>query len=175
MTGDFIGEGTFVLEPLVISPDGLWAFDIQTDVVEGKITGQTDCGNGICVFMGQGPIIGGTAIGDLFQVVGGNFIPYATMNGWVTGGTVDKTEVYESGVLTQFNYQYHYNFVGVWTNQWHTSGAVYGFNVWDGTGQQGPGGSDFTLTTSTPEPGTVMLLGSGLLALAGALRRNRNL
>ena len=97
---------------------------------------------------------------------GSSFDPFATFNGWVTGGDVQKTEVYVDGLLTQFNYQYHYDFVGAWTNQWNTLGNVYGTNMWDGIGQQGPGESLFTLTTSTPEPGTITLLGASVLALA---------
>ena len=87
----------------------------------------------------------------------------------MTGGDVQITEVYYSGVLSQYNYQYNYDFVGDWTNQWNTSGHVYGWNMWDGIGQQGPGGSQFDLTTSTPEPGTITLLGAGVLSLAGAI------
>ena len=86
----------------------------------------------------------------------------------MTGGNVDKVEVYMGETLTQFNYQYHYNFVGAWSNQWHTSGSVYGWNMWDGNGQPGPGGSWFDLTTPTPEPGTITLLGTGVLGLAAA-------
>src|SRR6516164_7850413 len=107
MTGTFSGQGTFDLFPGATSPDGQWMFDISTTVVEGQTQGSLSCGNGICVFNGFAPIAGGTASGDLYRWNGSSFDPFAAFTGWVTTGTVDKTEVYAGGVLTQYNYQYN--------------------------------------------------------------------
>ena len=169
MTGSFFGQGSFVLFPGVTSPDGQWFFNMETAVVEGKTVGEYECGNGMCTFYGFAPITGGTADGNLYHWNGSSFDPFATFTGWVTGGGVDKTEVYTGDVLTQYNHQYRYDFVGAWSNQWHTSGSVYTWGIWDGINDPG-GGSYFDVTTQTPEPGTILLLGSGLLGLAGVIR-----
>ena len=179
MTGSFPGGGTFELFPGVTSPDGQWMFDLRTTVVEGQTQGSLECGGGICQFDGFAPITGGTARGDIYRWNGSSFDPFASFTGWVMGGGVAKTEVYDFfGTLLQFNYQYHYGFAGVWSNQWQTSGSVYGWTIWDGNGpppEPGTGGSWFDITTQTPEPGTIMLLGSTFIGLAKVIRqKNRS-
>ena len=168
MTGYFPGENTFGLFPSILSPDGQWLFDFSL-TVEEQLNWSWECGNGVCTRYGGGPVTGGTAVGNLYQWNGGNPLPYATFTGWVTGGGVEKVELWVSGYMTAYNYQYHYGFVGVWSNQWHTSGSVYGWNTWSGYGEPGPGGSWFDITTQTPEPGTIIMLGSGLLMFAKTL------
>lgn len=60
------------------------------------------------------------------------------------------------------------NIDGTWSNGWKSSGLVTVFADSDG-----PYFTTTLTTTTVPEPGSLVILGSGLMVLAGALRRNR--
>ena len=97
-------------------------------------------------------------------------------SGWITGGT---SEVYgttpvdfvglcvenpESCISAEYD---DVQFVGRWNNGWRSEGDVY---AWFSNGGGYQGGF-IDMTTYTPEPSSVVLLGSGILGIAGVLRR----
>jgi PEP-CTERM motif len=57
-------------------------------------------------------------------------------------------------------------FSGQWSNGWQSTGGVNVENAYGGNG-----GGTLVLNTQTPEPASLMLFGSGVLGLAGMLRR----
>ena len=59
-------------------------------------------------------------------------------------------------------------FVGRWNNGWWSEGESYSAYSWDGPLYDW---GTLNMTTYTPEPSSMVLVGSGILGLAGVLRR----
>ena len=121
---------------------------------------------GICVGQGSAPITGGSVSGQMWSISTGAL--QATFTGRVTGGNASRYEQHcpDDICLTFFDYAFHDDFIGTWSNGWHTVGF-----------SEGTFGSDttasglFYLTTYTPEPATLTLIGVGLAGVYMRLRR----
>jgi hypothetical protein len=166
-TGVFSSDLPFYVE--IFSPDGLWDFNVSVNAPQYVVWGPWICGQ-TCERDGAGYFLAGTASGDLSYWNGSAWILQATFSGVVpAGGSINDIECLGCAPTLAWDYEYYYSFYGAWTNQWQTDASVY---AWDRGGYccVSPGG-EFTLTTSTPEPGTLFMLGSGVLGLAGIVRR----
>ena len=119
---------------------------------------------------------GATFAGGTFEVIGNgsNGIP----NGVIFNGTFSGPVTWT--LTTLANGTHNYTLSGALTGTWMTGGTVNGATVQltINTGKGFFNGStmissgDTNIATSTvPEPGTLTLLGTGLVGLAGALRR----
>jgi hypothetical protein len=121
---------------------------------------------GICVGQGSAPITGGSADGGMWSDSTGTLL--ATFTGHVTGGGASRYEQFcpDDICLTYFDYAFHADFSGTWSNGWHTVGFA-----------EGTFGSDtsdsglFYLTTYTPEPATLTLVAAGLAGVYCRMRR----
>jgi len=145
--------------------DGWWfVMDFYPNIPQVTLNWDCDSTPGLCYGQGYGSIDGGGASGNLWN--------WNTPDNFYYGGVVTDGWVYVQEWVWEYG-EYHYwrqfgfDFQGSWTNGWITSGNGYGS---EGDSSYG----EFFLTTySTPEPGTLCLLGSAGVGLAGVLRRRR--
>ena len=133
------------------------------------ITVDWQCDNlGVCVGHGSAPITSGSADGQIWSISMGTV--QATFTGHITGGIATRDEQYcpDDICLTYWFDTFHADFSGTWSNGWHTVGFSEGTIGSDST----PTGL-FYLTTYTPEPGTLTLIGLGIAGLSARLKRRR--
>jgi hypothetical protein len=156
------------------SPDGLWSSNINfapdipvfPDFPDISVSWTCD-DQGICT--GQGSrSFGGSLDGQLYYWNGTANILEATFTGSILTGSIYRQQQScpDDICLSYIADSYYYNFAGVWTNGWQTSGDAYVSVSTDG----GVGGTGL-VATNTPEPGTIMLLGLGIAGFYPRLRR----
>lgn len=131
------------------------------------ITVNLQCNDlGICVGQGSAPITSGSVYGQMWSNSTGTL--QATFTGHVTGGGASRYEQHcpDDICLTFWDYSFHDDFSGTWSNGWQTVGFSEGLFGSDTTG-----GGLFYLTTYTPEASTLTLNGLGIIGLSARLRR----
>jgi hypothetical protein len=103
---------------------------------------------------------------DLSNVIGGNdiFITFGNI-GYIFTHAAFNGEVFNFPGITITSVSYASNFTNVWGWDAHDVWVN-----WQGLQPDNASFVDFTVST-TPEPGTLILLGSGVVAGLGAIRR----
>lgn len=126
--------------------------------------------------IGLNPILAGTTVSSQFVT----FEPFSkngtTLIGDVTFSTKVLAIITEQGTLIASNYlgapgitYLDPSAVGLETGDSVTISGLYTIH-WD-TAASSPGDSVRVITAATPEPGTMIMFGSGIIGLAGVLRR----
>jgi hypothetical protein len=168
LTGGFASPG------VLFSVTGTWQdYQWQLDLfpVLPDMTVTWSCDETYCEGYGGGPITGGAAYGQISSI-SLNTVLYS-----FTG------EIYSGGAFREAAYcipidrcpsytfdQYYVNFKGLWSNGWYTEGSDAAI---DFEGYESDVTGWFDITTQTPEPATLTLLGAGIIGLAGYLRRSK--
>jgi PEP-CTERM motif-containing protein len=155
----------------LIAVNGLNGMGLVTGTNLGSLTFSTGA-----VMSGNLQTGGVFAAGGTFVIAGNgsNGIP----NGVIFNGTFSGpvTWTLSTAANGTHNYVLQGNVTGTWSNGATVNGATVQLTINTGRGffngetQLALGATDI-ITSSVPEPGTLGLLGTGLVAVAGALRR----
>ena len=107
----------------------------------------------------------GTVTGELYDITDySTSIHMASFSGPITGGSFEEQAWELQGEFGYWN-KYGYGFSGTWTNGFYTEGSGYSSTSSD------MNGGWLSVTTYTPEPATIGLLGLGIAGLYSRLRR----
>jgi hypothetical protein len=114
----------------------------------------------------------GSAVGGTTNFVAGTEPDdtFLTMAGWMTDGGIQGREVVSCTPFCAYaerNWAFSYTFRGVWSNGWWSEGYVTVGLFGDELAASGV----LEMTTHTPEPGTLGLIGAGLVPVCSILRR----
>ena len=130
--------------------------------------------------IGLNPILAGTTVSSQFVTFEPNSSGVETLIGDVTFSAKVLAIITEQGTLIASNYLGAPGItyldpaaVGLETGDTVTISGLYTIH-WD-TAASSPGDSVRVITAATPEPGTMIMFGSGIIGLAGLLRRKINL
>ncbi len=146
-----------------VSPDGLWSLNWSSPPIADQHENGGCDGRGDCYYWWWG---------DLSP--GGNFT-LAGPNGWIFSGTFFYRGTFSGDYRSQFGTEvgdeaFGMELIGQWNNGSPQS-------AWLSQQQTGLVGSDccgeanLSFSSSVPEPNSLGLIGAGILAVAGKLRR----
>jgi len=162
MTGTFPNGGAYSNFGGGTSPDGKWWFGMSfSPTIQYPDLNWTCADVSSCYGYGYSSITGGTVTGNLYDTT--SWIQVASFSGFITGGTFFAQAW--GPVWPEYWDQAWFDFSGAWTNGLSTTGYDYTTNSIDAAGGW------FTITTVTPEPGTIGLVGLGIVGLYSRLRR----
>jgi hypothetical protein len=159
---------------ITIGPSGITSKGshlVQFGNVQGTGLGLVNFSTGVLT---SGSIqAGGTfsSTGSSFTIIGtGKGVPHGVLFSGTFTGTINWTFVGHVG--TQLQYQLTGNLVGqLYTGRTVTGSTVQNINAYQNQLRNGIGHITLGTTTFIPEPGTLGLLGTGLVAFAGLWRR----
>jgi hypothetical protein len=153
-TPAYSGWGQFTLS----SQLNVTASSSYTSLSESSDGGLDSLGNPWCVYSYNGTV-NGSIVASLGSL---------TFTGAFVGGNSSGYWSQEGGVQTQ-DTDMNASFRGTWSNGWYSVGTV-DFWVLE-SGGFGNEGATLNITTSTPEPSGLVLLGTGLVPMIAVLRR----
>jgi hypothetical protein len=98
--------------------------------------------------------------------------PTLTFSGSMSGGKITGFRV---DTIGSNNWQFDFAFSGIWSNGWRSEGVAdvsecAPIDAFLGCYEDVEGSLEMT-TSTTPEPGTLLTLGSGILGLTGLARK----
>ena len=165
MSGNFLGNEFNVGWT---SPNGQEFFSMDFNPAWSDFNWTTTCyDQWDCYSYATAEATGGSVSGALYNHFDTpNPTLIATFSGAVTGGSALQVQWTSYGGWYTWQNQYWYSYEGFWSNGFRTIGTAYsadGDDVY-------PFGS-YTMTTTTPEPSGLVLLGTGLVPMLAILRR----
>ena len=129
------------------------------------------CYETYCEGYGGGPITGGAAYGQISSISLNTVLYSFTGEIYSGGASREAGHCIPWDECSSYTFdQYYVNFTGLWSNGWYTEGND---NAFDFEGYESVVMGFFNITTQTPEPATLTLLGAGIIGLAGYLRRSK--
>jgi len=155
-------------------PDYVQTFmHIDFSALVSNLTETVNCGaaQGSCIYNWFGTFNGGNApikatiVSTPVDMFPNQTFTHLTFNGAITGGTFNGVFDTYCHPCDPGSVDLHLTIDGTWSNGWKSEG-----NLDVRTDLDGPY-PELILATTVPEPGSLVILGSGITVLAGALRR----
>jgi hypothetical protein len=166
-------SGSFASPGVLFSVTGTWEdYQWQLDLYPAlpDMTVTWFCDETYCEGYGGGFITAGSASGEISSISLGTQL--ASFTGTIYSGGAFREAAYcipPNQCLSYTYDQYYVSFTGLWSNGWYTVGNDY---ATDFEGYESDVLGFFNITTQTPEPATLTLLGAGLVSVLLRVRRD---